>query len=68
MRDVRVRKEPRLHFRPIDVGEELAELGGGFDDVVEGEGIIDFAVVGHGVDHVVFYQAGDGEAVFGVVF
>lgn len=37
------------------------------DDLVEGEGVVDFAVVGYRVDFVVFYEARDGEAVVFVV-
>lgn len=67
MRDIRIGEQPQFDFRTVDILEEFAQLGIRGDQGVEGEGVVDFFVVVHRIDFVVQDEAGQGQAVVGIV-
>lgn len=67
MSNVGVCEKPYCGFASVNVLEQLAQLGVGLDDVLEGQSVINLGVVVEGVDLVVTNESFDGQTVVSVV-
>lgn len=67
MVDIGIGEKPQADFVRVDVLEQLLELWVGLDDSLQGQGVVDLAVVLERVDLVVADEAFNGEAVLLVV-
>lgn len=67
MRDVGVGEQPQFDFRFVDILEKSPQLHIRGNQSVEGKSVVDFFVVVERVDFVVEDEAGEGEAVVGVI-
>lgn len=60
-------EKPHSHFAAVNVFEQPAQLGVRFEDIIERQRIVHFAVEFQGVDLVMARKTFNGETVFLVV-
>lgn len=67
MINVCIGEKPHLHFALVDSLEQLSQFGIWLEDIIQGQGIVDFAIKREGINLVVTCESLNGETVFFVV-